>query len=88
MAMHCIVKGKVQGVWFRQSTLEQARALGLTGWVRNNDNGEVELLVCGEEPAINNLTRWLWQGPKHANVQEVIVEEVPQQTFDQFTIKY
>ena len=87
MAMHCIVKGKVQGVWFRQSTLEQAQALGLTGWVRNNDNGEVELLACGEESALSNLKRWLWQGPEHANVQEVIIEEVPQQTFDKFTIK-
>ena len=87
MAMHCIVKGKVQGVWFRQSTLEQAEVLGLTGWVRNNDNGEVELLACGEEDALNRLKRWLWQGPKHAQVQEVLIEEVPEQVFDQFSIE-
>ena len=65
------VTGRVQGVWFRQSTLERATELGLTGWVRNRADGRVELLACGEAKALEQLRLWLWEGPRMAEVSGV-----------------
>jgi len=61
----------VQGVFFRASTREEARRLGLTGWVRNLPDGRVEVLACGEEQALRDLLSWLGRGPEHANVTHV-----------------
>jgi acylphosphatase len=58
------VSGKVQGVFYRASTREQALALGLTGYARNLPDGAVEVLACGDARAIEALERWLWQGPR------------------------
>lgn len=87
MAIHCIIKGKVQGVWFRQSTLEQANELGITGWVKNNPDGDVELIACGEDNSLDALKRWLWQGPQLAEVNEVLIEDIPDQVFSHFFIQ-
>lgn len=62
------VRGRVQGVHFRQSTREQARALGLQGWVANRGDGDVEGLACGEPSALAALHAWLRQGPPAARV--------------------
>ena len=86
MAIHCIVKGKVQGVWYRQSTLEKASQLGITGWVRNKTNGDVELVACGDELSLSKLKEWLWQGPPMASVTEVLIENYPEQTFVDFLV--
>ncbi len=72
IALHAFVSGRVQGVWFRQSTKEQAISLGLKGWVRNLSDGRVEVLAAGEEKAVRQLEAWLAQGPELANVAEVI----------------
>lgn len=74
ITLHAFVSGRVQGVWFRQSTLEQAVSLGLKGWVRNLNDGRVEVLASGEEKAVRQLEAWLAQGPELANVAEVISE--------------
>lgn len=71
------VCGKVQGVFFRASTREQATRLGLTGWVRNLSNGDVELLACGDTEKIEVLGSWLRHGPRHASVTEVRAEVMP-----------
>ena len=68
---HFIVSGRVQGVFFRASTQDQAILLGLSGWVRNLTSGKVELLACGDMRKIEELETWLWQGPKFAKVTEV-----------------
>lgn len=66
------VTGRVQGVFFRQSTKQQAEALGLGGWVRNRDDGAVEGMVHGEHPAALAAFRdWLHRGPERAQVQAV-----------------
>ena len=86
LCIHCIVSGRVQGVWFRASTCEQARQLGLTGWVRNLPEGQVEVLACGPKENIEQLHRWLHQGPRMANVTEVTYEEVVWQEHADFKV--
>ena len=71
----CTVAGKVQGVYYRASTCEHARSLGLSGWVRNLADGRVELLVQGEPAAVEQLVAWLWTGPPAAQVVSVSLEE-------------
>lgn len=72
--VHCIVSGHVQGVFYRASTQAQALRLGLTGWVRNLADGRVELVACGTEQQLKLLHIWLWQGPPHAQVNEIVCE--------------
>lgn len=74
--VHCIVSGRVQGVFYRAATREQAAALGLTGWVRNMADGRVELKACGAGQQLKLLQDWLWQGPPHAQVNDVVCEVV------------
>lgn len=69
--MHAVVRGRVQGVGFRWFVRERARALGLTGWVRNRADGSVEVLAVGEEPALRRLRALLRAGPAGAHVSEV-----------------
>jgi acylphosphatase len=71
------VSGRVQGVFFRASTREKAESLGLTGYAVNLDNGDVEVLACGEEARIRELENWLWQGPPMAVVAQVRSETRP-----------
>ena len=71
-AARFLVSGKVQGVFFRASTREQALQLSLSGSARNLADGRVEVVVAGEAAAIEALGRWLWQGPPSAQVDEVI----------------
>lgn len=84
--IHCIVSGRVQGVWFRASTREQAQQLGLTGWVRNLPGGQVEVLACGSKESLEQLHQWLHQGPRMAKVEEVSYEEVAWREFSDFTV--
>ncbi len=65
------VSGKVQGVFFRHSTRQQARSLNITGHAINLDDGRVEVLACGDEQALEQLERWLHQGPSGAEVSGV-----------------
>lgn len=72
---HGYVSGRVQGVYFRQATAEQAERLDLDGWVRNLADGSVEVLFEGEEAAVNELTSWLQQGPEAAEVTALELQE-------------
>ncbi|KAB7623215.1 acylphosphatase [Alkalilimnicola sp. S0819] len=65
------IRGRVQGVYFRAATREQALALGLVGQARNCPDGRVEAQAWGEASALDALGRWLWQGPPMARVEEV-----------------
>ena len=71
------VKGRVQGVWFRQSTRRFAEPLGITGHAINLPNGDVEVLAVGDERAVDKLQEWLHEGPAHARVTDVIVADAP-----------
>lgn len=67
-AARFLIGGKVQGVWFRASTRDQAQALGLRGYARNLDDGRVEVLATGDDAAIDELAAWLRVGPPQARV--------------------
>lgn len=84
---HGYVSGKVQGVYYRQSTLEQAERLDLDGWVKNLDDGRVELLFEGEPEAVAILSKWLEQGPVDAQVDSVELERQPLQNIAGFVIR-
>jgi acylphosphatase len=68
-----VVRGRVQGVYFRASTQREARRLGLTGWVRNRSDGSVEILAEGEEDSLKDLIAWSNRGPSAARVERVDV---------------
>lgn len=74
-AIRCIVGGRVQGVYYRAATAEQAQRLNVDGWVKNLADGRVEVVAAGEPDAVAALARWLWQGPPAARVDAVHVEE-------------
>lgn len=86
-AKRILVSGRVQGVFFRNWTVAEARALGLTGWVRNLRSGEVEILAVGEEQAVEALAARCREGPPAASVDEVRVEEAAPEPLDRFAKK-
>jgi acylphosphatase len=71
---HAIVKGYVQGVGFRYFVLDEAVAMGVSGWVRNLWNGDVELMAEGEREALDKLLAVLRRGPRAAHVSGVDIE--------------
>lgn len=73
------ITGRVQGVAFRASAKEEADELGLIGWVRNTDDGAVELLVGGEGPAVEALLRWAEEGSAAAEVSFLEAREADEQ---------
>ena len=80
------IKGRVQGVWFRDSTRKTAELLGLSGHAINLNDGSVEVLACGDEAAIDQLADWLQNGPPMAKVVQVITEDAAWQDVDGFKI--
>jgi acylphosphatase len=72
--LHAVVHGLVQGVNFRAATQSQAQRLGLVGWVRNRDDGAVELVAEGKRAALDRLVTYLHQGPPSARVTQVETE--------------
>ena len=71
---HLLISGRVQGVWYRGSTKQQADDLGLTGWVRNCPSGQVEVVVEGADAAIDKLISWCRTGPSMARVTDVRID--------------
>jgi acylphosphatase len=86
ICIHCFVSGLVQGVWFRVATNDEAKKLGLTGWVRNVPDGRVEVFACGEKEKVSRLLEWLQHGPPRAKVSDVAANEVAWEAFESFNI--
>ena len=87
--INVIISGKVQGVWFRANTKQKAEQLGLTGWVRNTSDGNVEAVFEGGKNDIQEMLDWCHHGPPLSKVENVEVKnESPTNGFDSFSIKY
>ncbi len=69
--VHCLVRGRVQGVFFRASTQREARRLGVTGWVKNLSDGSVEIVAEGEDDRVKEFLQWAQRGPSAARVDRV-----------------
>jgi acylphosphatase len=67
------ISGRVQGVSYRYATWQQARSLGVSGWVRNLAGGDVEVCIEGEESAVTALVEWCSSGPPAARVEQVTI---------------
>ncbi|MFP5363914.1 MAG: acylphosphatase [Thermoleophilia bacterium] len=87
IARRIVVSGRVQGVFFRDSTRREAIGLGVTGWVRNRPDGTVEAHVEGSADAVAGLVRWAREGPRHADVDDVRVDEVQPEGCARFEIR-
>lgn len=86
MTVHLLIKGKVQGVFYRASAKEVADQLQLTGWVRNTKDGDVESIVTGDEDRIKEFIEWCKKGPRKADVINMIVTEKEDEYFENFRI--
>ncbi len=81
------ISGKVQGVWFRESTRQEAERLGVVGWVQNTPDGRVEGVFEGPDAAVAALVAWCQRGPSNARVEAVdAVEETPTDEFTEFQV--
>ena len=75
--VRAVISGRVQGVSYRASTVDEARRLGVVGWVRNRPDGSVELEAEGPDDAIAALLAWCKDGPPAARVDRVVTEALP-----------
>ena len=85
---HVRVIGRVQGVFFRAWTSEEARALGITGWIRNCSDGTVEAKLEGEPEDLDRLIGLLHEGPPGASVERVQVEDADIEQLAAFKIRH
>lgn len=82
------VSGRVQGVGYRMWTQTEALGLGITGYVRNMENGDVEVVACGTSGALALLQSRLFMGPRYAKVENVESEARSGEAFESFVIRY
>jgi len=85
--VNIIIRGKVQGVWFRKFTKDRADKLAICGFVKNLKDGCVFVYACGEESNLNEFINWCHTGPILAKVTEVVVEDADAIISDHFAIK-
>jgi len=86
-AVRAVVRGAVQGVFFRETTLRRAQELGVMGWVRNAEDGSVLVHAEGPAPQVEELLAFLREGPRGARVEEVEVERAKPEGHEQFAIR-
>ena len=86
-AVHIVVHGSVQGVFFRASTQSQASEHSLTGWVRNLPDGTVEIHAEGDKESLDRFIEWCRQGPPTANVQRLDLDWVASQSLSDFEVR-
>lgn len=83
---HLWISGKVQGVGYRLSAQNEARKLGVNGWVKNLPDGRVEAVLEGEKTAVEQMMQWCRQGPTSAVVKDVQVQEEAPENLSQFQV--
>ena len=82
-----VVRGRVQGVFFRDSTEKEARSKGVSGWVRNRDDGAVEAVFEGDSDAVEAMLEFCRSGPSRADVEDVDVSEEDPEGLDSFEVR-
>lgn len=83
-AKKVVVHGHVQGVFYRASARDTADDLGVAGWIRNRDDGSVEMVVEGDDDAVERMLDWAREGPPHAQVSGVDVTDLEAQGLSGF----
>lgn len=87
--VHVLISGRVQGVWFRANTKDQADLHGIKGWVKNTVDGKVEAVFQGPIEKVDDLIKWCHQGSPSSHVDHVDVSKFDSdESFDSFTIRY
>ncbi len=87
--IHIFVTGKVQGVFFRQATRVIAIKNNVTGWVRNLDDGRVEIMIEGEDKSVDIITQWCNLGPANSRVDDIkINQEEFRGDYENFEVRY
>lgn len=84
---HVVVRGRVQGVFFRDSTRRRARSQGVAGWVTNRPDGAVEAVFEGSPDAVESMVGYSRSGPRGAEVEEVEVSEEAVEGLEDFSIR-
>ena len=85
---HVFVSGRVQGVYYRATTREQAGERGVDGWVRNLDDGRVEAVFEGSEESVEAMVEWCHEGSSRARVEDVDVEYEDPEGLDGFEVRW
>jgi len=84
--VHLVIRGKVQGVYFRNTAMQVAEKLKVTAWIKNTSEANVEAMVTGDENAIQESIKWCKIGPERAIVNEVTISKKPETLFESFRI--
>jgi len=84
---HYFISGRVQGVFYRDSTQKKAAELGITGWCRNTSDGRVECVAYGTEEQIKKLENWFWDGPPAADVNDIQSENIDPENINIFEVR-
>jgi acylphosphatase len=84
--VHLLIKGKVQGVFFRATAKEIAESLGITGWIKNTDEGYVESIAIGSEEKVQKFIEWCKHGPPKARVMDLVITYIEDQYLSNFKI--
>lgn len=84
--IHLLIKGKVQGVFYRATAKKIADKLNITGWIKNTKDDNVEATITGDEDRLQEFINWSKVGPEKAKVEYVIIDHKPEITFTAFEI--
>jgi acylphosphatase len=84
--IYLLIKGNVQGVFYRATAKKIANELGVTGWIKNTNEGDVEVTASGNEQQLEKFVNWCKKGPDKAAVEEVVVTQKDETPFKGFSI--
>lgn len=84
---HYFISGRVQGVFYRDSTQKKATELGITGWCRNTSDGRVECVAYGTEEQLDQLEKWFWNGPPAAEVSNIENNTTHHESMESFEVR-
>lgn len=83
---HLVIKGKVQGVFYRATAKEIADESGIKGWIKNTSDGNVEAMITGHEKQLQQFVEWCKKGPRKAIVSDVLATEQKEMVFTDFSV--